>query len=130
MKNVFALLALILAYFIPVASASTPLPEILSNEKKLDQETAKKTIDEVFDCIKNSLAKGESVQIRNFGTFYLQKRQARKGINPKTKAPIDIPARSYARFRASENLKEKIFSAGAPMETAKSNVEAAIKPAQ
>lgn len=92
------------------AYASSSLAEILASEKKLEQVAAKKTVDEVFETIKSALVRGESVQIRNFGTFYLQKREARKAVNPKTKAVIDVPARNYARFRVSENFKQKLFN--------------------
>ena len=37
-------------------------------------------VETVFDSIKNSLAQGERVDIRNFGNFILRERKARKAV--------------------------------------------------
>ena len=47
-------------------------------------------IDDIFDLIKNSLAHGERVEIRNFGNFSLRKREAKKSRNPKTGELVDV----------------------------------------
>lgn len=54
------------------------------------------TIAEVFE----RLVKGERVTIRGFGSFGIKTRPARKGRNPKTGAPIDIPARKVIKFKS------------------------------
>jgi integration host factor subunit beta len=63
-------------------------------------------IDDVFDLIKDSLAKGERSEIRNFGNFSLRKREARKARNPKTGEIVDVPAKSVPFFKAGKELKE------------------------
>ena len=90
------------------AFASNSLVEVVQRESELERLEAVESIEHVFSSIKSALEKGEDVQIRNFGTFYLQNRKARKGINPKTREEIEIPARSYPKFRASENLKKLV----------------------
>ncbi len=62
--------------------------------------------DTIFDSIKNSLAKGERVEIRNFGNFNLRKREARKARNPKTGEVADVAAKSVPFFKAGKELKE------------------------
>ena len=49
-------------------------------------------IDDIFDLIKDSLAHGERLEIRNFGNFSLRKRDTRKARNPKTGEPSDVQA--------------------------------------
>jgi integration host factor subunit beta len=59
-----------------------------------------------FDVIKNSLAHGERVEIRNFGNFSIRKREARKAQNPKTGELVDVPAKTVPFFKLGKELKE------------------------
>ena len=63
-------------------------------------------VDDIFDLIKDSLAHGERVDIRNFGNFSLRKRDARKAKNPKTGEVADVPAKTVPFFKAGKELKE------------------------
>ena len=104
----FKYLLIISSLFVTNAFASTSLVDLVQRESEIDRPEAVESIEHVVNSIKSALEKGEDVQIRNFGTFYLQNRKARKGINPRTREQIDIPARSYPKFRASENLKKLV----------------------
>jgi integration host factor subunit beta len=64
----------------------------------------------VFDAIKNSLAKGERVEIRNFGNFNLRKRDPRKARNPKTGKLVEVAPKSVPFFKAGKELKEIVNS--------------------
>ncbi|MCQ2343019.1 MAG: HU family DNA-binding protein [Paludibacteraceae bacterium] len=61
-------------------------------------------IDAAIDAIVEALKKGDNVQLIGFGTFSVVKRNARKGINPKTKAVIDIKAKKAVKFKAGAKL--------------------------
>ena len=78
--------------------------------KKVD--LSKKAVAEVYDALyaafNEAIANGESVQIAGIGSFSVKTRAARKGINPKTKAPIQIPASKYVGFSAAKALKDKL----------------------
>jgi len=54
------------------------------------------------------ILKKEDLKLVEFGTFKIKHRAARKGINPKTKESITIPAHDAIVFKASEKLSEKI----------------------
>jgi DNA-binding protein HU-beta len=64
--------------------------------------------DSLFDSISRSIAAGESVKVRNFGTFTISRRSSRTGRNPRTKEPLEIPAHTAVRFIAGEELKGAI----------------------
>ena len=64
--------------------------------------------DSVIDVISESLCAGEKVQISGFGTFELKTREAREGINPRTKGKIMIPASKLPVFKAGKTLKEAV----------------------
>jgi len=60
------------------------------------------------DAVRESLKKGEKVQLVGFGSFQTIKRAARKGVNPKTKATINISAKKVAKFVPGKELKDLI----------------------
>lgn len=89
------------------------------NKKQLAEEIAKdlpmipkskilKAVDVFLDTILETLIKGEAVKLSGFGTFYLGQRQEKRGVNPRTKQPIVIPAATLPKFRAGGKLKEKV----------------------
>jgi len=58
--------------------------------------------------VTEALKKGEDVQFTGFGKFYVQKREARQGINPQTKAKIKIAATKVPKFSAGLALKNAV----------------------
>lgn len=65
-------------------------------------------IEEVFECIKTELEKGEKVKISGFGNFTIHQKRARRGRNPQTGAEITIDERRVMTFKASQILKKAI----------------------
>jgi DNA-binding protein HU-beta len=65
-------------------------------------------INMVFSEIKNSLIKDEIVEIRSFGTFKIKARAAKKGRNPQTGEPVDIPARNVPVFKPGSEFKRLV----------------------
>ena len=88
------------------------------NKKELVEEVAKvmesskadaeKAVTSVLESLKKGLKKDSAVQLIGFGSFNVKKRKARKGRNPKTGQPIDIPASKTVSFRAGKELKESL----------------------
>lgn len=72
------------------------------------QAAVEKVINSTLDTITDTLAKKESVTLIGFGTFETRERAARKGINPQTKEPLEIPASTAAAFRAGKGLKDAV----------------------
>ena len=54
------------------------------------------------------LKEGGKVALLGFGSFSVAEKSARKGVNPKTKQPIEIPARKSVKFKAGAELTEII----------------------
>lgn len=78
----------------------TDLIKKISDAAGLSQADAKKALDATLDAIKEGLVAGDKIQLVGFGTFAVSERAARKGVNPATKATIDIPAKKIAKFKA------------------------------
>lgn len=60
------------------------------------------------DNIRDAMKKKGKVQLVNFGTFSIAKRAQRKGVNPRTKKPITIPAKMVPKFTPGKMLKEAV----------------------
>jgi len=65
---------------------------------------AAKVIDAALEAAIEALKKGENVQLIGFGSLAVAHKPARKGINPATKAIINIPAKKVVKFRPGAKL--------------------------
>ena len=74
----------------------------------ISKSKAAEAVDAVIDAIKGSLKKGDDVRLVGFGTFTVANRAATTGRNPRTGAPIKIPASKQPKFKAGKDLKESV----------------------
>src|SRR5215472_16533781 len=65
----------------------------------------------VLHSIAAALSRGERVELRGFGTFYVHTRNERNGRNPMTGESVRIPARKLAKFKASKEIAKKLVAA-------------------
>lgn len=63
-------------------------------------------VNSFFNHIKQSLANGDKIEIRGFGSFKLRNRRMRDGRNPKTGSTVHVPAKRVPFFKAGKELKE------------------------
>ncbi len=80
----------------------------IADEVGISKAIAEKALNAVIDGITDALSNREKVTFVGFGTFYVTERPARKGRNPKTGAPIDIPATAVPKFKPGKALKEAV----------------------
>ena len=80
----------------------------IAKEAEISKKTATVALTSVLDGIVEALQAGEKMTFVGFGTFSVIERKARKGINPLTKKPINIPACKAPVFRAGSKLKEAV----------------------
>ncbi len=62
----------------------------------------------MFDTVSSAVAKGEKVTIPGFLSFERTERKARKGRNPRTGEPMDIPASKAVKVSAGSKLKAAV----------------------
>lgn len=70
----------------------------------LTKTDSDKVISVIFDEIKECLKAKDSFVLLGFGTFSTVEKPARTGINPSTKQPIDIPAKTAVKFKAAKGI--------------------------
>lgn len=73
--------------------------------KKVQADAALRAFEE---AVTGALKKGDAVSLVGFGSFQARKRKARKGLNPQTKKPVTIPARTVPAFRAGKKLRDAV----------------------
>src|SRR5512139_2484448 len=85
------------------------LIEILSRKQShlpaKDVELAVKT---VLEYMAQTLATGERIEIRGFGSFSLHYRPPRVGRNPKSGDPVSLPAKYVPHFKPGKELRERV----------------------
>ena len=74
----------------------------------LTKADAGAAVDAVLSGISGALASGDSVSLVGFGTFSVTARAARTARNPRTGAPIDVPASKAPKFKAGKGLKDAV----------------------
>lgn len=84
------------------------LVDVVAQNTGMTKKDSVAAVSAILDVITTALASGEDVKITGFGSFEVKTREARTGRNPKTGAPVEIPASKYVSFSAGSVLKEKV----------------------
>jgi integration host factor subunit beta len=82
------------------------LVEEVARAAELNKRDAEVIVETVFGSIIGALHKGEKVELRGFGSFRTRERGPRRGRNPKTGEPVDVPAKRVPYFKPGKELKE------------------------
>ncbi|HMS45648.1 MAG TPA: integration host factor subunit alpha [Alphaproteobacteria bacterium] len=69
---------------------------------------AVRLVDDVFELITKSIAKGQDVKLSGFATFLIKSKKTRLGRNPKTGEAVSITPRKVLSFRPSALLKKQM----------------------
>jgi integration host factor subunit beta len=84
------------------------LVEDVARAAELTKKDAERLVEIVFESIIETLNHGEKIELRGFGSFRVRERGARRGRNPKTGDPVNIPAKRVPYFKPGKELKELI----------------------
>jgi len=81
----------------------------ISDETNLKQIFVKKVVQKTFDYIVEALARGEKIELRNFGVFKIKQRKSRTGRNPRTGQIVPVPPRKVVVFKPGLEMKKKVL---------------------
>lgn len=84
------------------------LVEFITAKAGLTKADANRALEATLEGIQTGLKKEGKVTLVGFGTFSAKKRAAREGINPLTKQPLKIAAKTVASFKAGSKLKDAL----------------------
>jgi nucleoid DNA-binding protein len=81
----------------------------ICEDTDLVQQHVLDIVQRTFDHIIKALAKGEKVELRNFGIFEVRVRKARTGRNPTAPGTdVPIPERSVVKFKAGREMRLEV----------------------
>ena len=86
----------------------TELIHAIAAEAKQTKVQAKAALEATLNAIEGTLVKGDKVALIGFGTFSIQKKAAREGVNPSNGKKIQIPAKNVVKFKAGAELAKKV----------------------
>jgi len=82
----------------------------ISEETGQAQQDVLKVVQKTLDCIADGLAKGDKVELRNFGVFEVRVRKARVGRNPNMpQTDVPIPERSVVKFKPGKEMRSAVM---------------------
>jgi len=84
------------------------LIDAVAEKTELKKRDVSDVVDNLLECVKSALQKGEKVQLIPFGSFEVRDRQKREGRNPKTGERLTIPARKVPAFHAGKDLRDAV----------------------
>ncbi|MDR2058188.1 MAG: HU family DNA-binding protein [Dysgonamonadaceae bacterium] len=82
----------------------TELISAIAEESGLSKANSRRALDGFLTSVSKELQKGGKITLVGHGTYQVVEKSARTGINPRTKAPIKIPAKKVVKFKATPTL--------------------------
>jgi integration host factor subunit beta len=84
------------------------LVEALKSANGFTREQAARVVGLFFDSVTTSLAKGERVEIRGFGSFATKEYKPYVGRNPKTGEAVNVEGKKLPFFRCGKELRVRV----------------------
>ncbi len=81
----------------------------IAQEAKVSQKQAAEVLEVTLKTIREALQGGDEVRLVGFGSFKVRQSAARKGVNPRDRKPIEVPAKERVRFFPGKGLAEAVL---------------------
>ena len=90
------------------AMTRTDLCKRLWAQSRLSRRVVKLVVETMIKHMVDTLASGERIELRGFGSFSIRYLAAQVRRDPRTGAPISVPGKYMVHFRAGEQLRERV----------------------
>ncbi len=80
----------------------------IAKQANLTQKQAADVLEVTLNSIREALQDGSDVQLVGFGSFKVRQSAARKGVNPRNREVIEVPAKDRVRFTPGKELSDAI----------------------
>lgn len=84
------------------------LVDALAHRKGCSRPLAERVVDALFDGIRESLLRGDRVELRGFGSFKIRAYPAYTGRDPRSGQAIAVPAKFLPVFKVGKELRTRI----------------------
>ncbi len=84
------------------------LIESLAQEINVPHREAAAITNTVIETMTDALSRGESIEIRGFGSFVIKNYDSYEGRNPKTGKKIKVKPKKLPFFKVGKDLREQV----------------------
>lgn len=81
---------------------------LASKQTHLRYNDVEASVKSMLEHMANTLANGERIEIRGFGSFSLNFRPPRVGRNPKSGEQVSLPGKHVPHFKPGKELRERV----------------------
>ncbi|MDE0108427.1 MAG: integration host factor subunit beta [Bryobacterales bacterium] len=81
------------------------LVECVIDRTGLSKSLARIAVQTILDTMRDSIARGERIELRGFGVFEIRPRKTGIGRNPKTGEEVRIPPGKTVRFKPGKDMQ-------------------------
>ncbi|WP_413701338.1 integration host factor subunit beta [Psychromonas sp. KJ10-10] len=89
------------------------IERLTSKHFQLSIKEVEDSVKETLQLMTNSLAQGERIEVRGFGSFSLHYRAPRIGRNPKTGDKVELGGKHVPHFKPGKELRERVNAVNA-----------------
>jgi len=82
----------------------------IASKTGIEKVAVQKTVEAFMEAIKSSMATGENVYLRGFGSFTIKKRAEKTGRNISKNTTIIIPAHNIPAFKPAKTFVSEVKS--------------------
>jgi len=86
------------------------LIEAIAQELDMPNRQASAILNTILETMMESLERGDSIEIRGFGSFVVKTYEPYTGRNPKTGQQIKVRPKKLPFFKVGKELKERVDS--------------------
>ncbi|MGE8131598.1 HU family DNA-binding protein [Methylobacterium sp. NPDC080182] len=84
------------------------IARVVQQNPHLTGEEGEAIVRAVLDGIGDALARGDRVELRDFGTFSVRGREARTSRNPRTGERVATPDRAHVQFKTGKAMQARL----------------------
>lgn len=84
------------------------IEKLAARHTQLSLRDVELVVKNLLEHMVQSLAKGERIEIRGFGSFSLHYRSPRVGRNPKTGQSVELGGKYVPHFKPGKDLRDKV----------------------
>jgi integration host factor subunit beta len=84
------------------------IERIAAKQPQLSVKDIELAVKTVLEHMSQTLASGERIEIRGFGSFSLHYREPRQGRNPKTGDTVELEGKHVPHFKPGKEMRERV----------------------
>jgi integration host factor subunit beta len=84
------------------------IERIAARQSQLSVKDIELAVKTILEHMSQTLATGERIEIRGFGSFSLHYREPRQGRNPKTGETVELAGKYVPHFKPGKEMRERV----------------------